>query len=98
MVAAGQGEMWLSLPGVGSLLLTASHWLQLPGLQGLFTPVASLSLSAHLVCVCHGFCEPLCFPSAGVGNELNLSQIKVLRPLRGLTSVLVRSSTSGFFS
>lgn len=46
--------------------------------------------------VCHRFCELLCFPSAGVGNELYLSQIKVSRPLRGLTSVLVQSSTSGF--
>lgn len=33
-VAAGQAETWswLSLPGVGSLLLTASHLLGLPGL------------------------------------------------------------------
>lgn len=79
-------EMWLSLPGVGSLLLTAFRLLGLPGLQGLFTHIASLSLSSHAVCVCQGFCEPLCFPSTGVGNELNLGEIKVSRPHRELAS------------
>lgn len=76
---------WLSLPGVGSLLPTAAHLLWLPDLQSLFTNVASLSLSTHSVCV-PGFCETHCFPSTGVRDELNLSNIKVSRPHRELAS------------
>lgn len=39
-----------------------------------------------ILCMCQGFWEPRCFPSTGVEDVLNLSEIKVSRPCRELAS------------
>lgn len=67
---------WLSLPEVGTVLTFAqASW---------FTESIHPCWFAQPLCsqyVFQGFRGPHCFPSAGLGSELRLSEIKVSGPV-----------------
>lgn len=74
MVAAGQAEMWswLSLPYYFQPLI-CSGFLVCRG----WSHMSLRSASLLALCACQGFCEPHWSPPTGVGDALNLSEMKV---------------------